>query len=73
MEYIVRYLQVNHNLKRITKADIDFAKKINFKDIKFPVKVRRIQKLVFWVMKIRKNIQSIYQKNVVKKKMLIHY
>ena len=46
MEYIVRYFhQVNHNLKRITKADIDFAKKINFKDIKFPVKVRRIQKI----------------------------
>ena len=46
MEYIVRYFhQVNHNLKRITKADIDFAKKINFKDIKFPVKVRRIQNI----------------------------
>ena len=34
---------VDHNPKRVTKADKDFAKKLDFKDIKFPVKVRDIQ------------------------------
>ena len=64
---------------RITK---NFAKKLDFKDTKFPVKVRDIHKiekkriplaLVFLVMKIKKNIQSMYQKNVVKTNMLIYY
>ena len=49
---------------KTTKADRDFAKKLDFKDIKFPVKVRDIYKiekkitseLVFLVMKIRENI-----------------
>ena len=67
--------------KRITKAYRDFTKKLDFKDIKFPVKVRDIHKiekriplaLVFLVMKIGRNIQSMYQKNVAKKNMLIYY
>ena len=74
---------VNYNSKRITKPDKDFAKKIDFKDIEYPVKVIDIHKikkkkkkripsaLVFLVMKIRKNIQSMYQKNV-EKNMLIY-
>ena len=33
------------NLARITKADKDFAKKPDFKDIKFPVKIRDIHKI----------------------------
>ena len=47
--------------------------------MKFPVKIRDIRKiekkiplaLVFLVMKIKKNIQSIYQKTVMKENMLI--
>ena len=37
---IVRYLHpTDHNPKRITKADKEFAKKLDFKVIKFPVKI----------------------------------
>ena len=36
---------VDHNTRRITKADKDFTKKIIFKDKKFPVKVRDINKI----------------------------
>ena len=43
---IVRYLNpADCNLARITKADKEFAKKIDFKDIKFPVKIRDIHKI----------------------------
>ena len=70
---------VDHNRKRITKADKDFAKKLDFKDIKFPVKVRDIQNLkkiillalVFLVMKIKKTSNLCMY--VVKKNMLIYY
>ena len=42
MEYI-RYLNpANHHPERITKADKDFNKKIDFKDVKFPDKIRYI-------------------------------
>ena len=67
---------------RITKADKNFSKIFDFEDIKFPVESRDIQKiekkriqsvLVFLVMKIRKNIQSTYQKNVAKKNMSVYY
>ena len=52
-----------------TKADKDFAEKLDFKDIKFPVTIRDIHKiekkrillaLVFLAIKIKKNIQSMY-------------
>ena len=33
---------MDHNPRKITKADKDFAKKLAFKDIKLPVKVRGI-------------------------------
>ena len=43
---LVRYLHpADHNPTRITKADKDFSKRINFKDIKFPVKTRDIYKI----------------------------
>ena len=87
IEYIkrclVRYLHpVDHNPKRITKVDTDFVKKLNFKEMKFPVKVRDIHKIeknnsigisVLSYENKEKNIQSVYQKNVVKKNMLIYY
>ena len=78
---LVRYLNpTDHNAGRITKADKDFAKKLDLKDIKFPVKIGDIYKiekriplaLVFLTFKTKKNIQSMYQNNAVKKNMLIY-
>ena len=43
--YLVRYIKpANHDSARITKADRDFPKSLDFKDIKFPVKTRNIHK-----------------------------
>ena len=43
---LIRYLNpAEHNPRRITKADKDFAKKLFFKDIKFPVKIRDTYKI----------------------------
>ena len=39
MEYISYLNPENHHPERITKADKDFAKKIDFKDIKFSNKI----------------------------------
>ena len=73
---------VDHNLKRITKADKYFAKRLAFKDIKFPVKIRDIHKikkikillaLASLLVKTKHNIQSMYQKNVVKINMFMYY
>ena len=33
------------NPGRITKSDKDFAKRLDFKDMKFPVKIRNIHKI----------------------------
>ena len=42
---LVRYTSPSdYHPPRITKADKDFAKKLDFKDIKFPVKIRDIHK-----------------------------
>ena len=80
---IVRYFNpANHRPTRIAKADKEFAKKLDFKGINFPVKSkshsqnqkkRILLTLMFLTKKIRKNIQSVYQKNAVKKNMLIYY
>ena len=79
---LVRYLNPGyHNQATITKADKKFMKKFDFKCIKFPVKIETFEKLekvipsalVFLVIKIRKSIQFMYQKNAVKKNMLICY
>ena len=70
---MIRHLNpADHNPRRITKADKDFANKLDFKDIKFPVKIRDIDKIE------KKNSIGIsvfgyenkkkYQNNVVKKK-----
>ena len=43
---LVRYLNPeNHHPARITKADQDFGKTLDFKDIIFPVKIRDINKI----------------------------
>ena len=74
---LVRYLHhEDHHPPRIAETDKDFARKLDFKDTKLPVKIRDIHKtekrvlspLVFLVIKIRKSIQPMYQKNAVKKK-----
>ena len=40
MEYIIRYLNpVDRNLEKTTKVDKEFYKKLDFKDLKFPVKI----------------------------------
>ena len=81
---LIRYLNpADRNPARITKANKEFTKKLDFKNIKFPVKIRDIHKiekkkripptLAFLVMKIRKNMQFMYQKNVVKKNVLTYY
>ena len=65
---LVWYLNpADDNRRSITKAGKNFAKRPDFKDIKFPVKIRDIHKiekkipsaLAFLVMKIKKNIQSL--------------
>ena len=43
---LIRYLSpVDHNRRRITKSHKNFAKRLDFKDIKFRVKIRHITKL----------------------------
>ena len=43
---MVRYLNpTNHHPARITKADKDFSKRLEFKEINFPVKITDIHKL----------------------------
>ena len=43
---LVRYLNpADHNPRKITKADKDLAKRLDFKDIRFPVKTRDIHKI----------------------------
>ena len=44
---LVRFLNpADHNRRRITKIDKDSSKRLDFKHIKFPVKIRDIRKLV---------------------------
>ena len=43
---LVRYLNpTNYHVTSTTKADKDFAKGFDFKDIKFPVNIRDIRKI----------------------------
>ena len=80
---LISYLNpADHNPRRITKADKDFTKRLDFKDMKLSVKIRDILKikkkkkkssaLAILVIRIRKNIQSMYQENVAKKSMLTY-
>ena len=51
---MVRYLNpTNHHPARITKADKDFPKRLEFKEINFPVKITDIHKLE------KKNVMGI--------------
>ena len=43
--FLVRYLNpADHNPSRIRKVDKDFAKRLDFKDIKLPVEIRDVHK-----------------------------
>ena len=82
---MVKYLNpASHQPLRITKTDKEFANTHDFNDIKFPVKIRDIQKiykkkkkkiplvLMFLAMKMKTYIQSTYQSNVVKKSLFYY-
>ena len=69
MEYSQIVTSSEPKSKRNHKADKDFAKKLDLKDIKFQVKVRDIQR-------IEKNPSAsnlCIKQNAVKKSMLIYY
>ena len=78
----VRYLNLSeHNTRRITNADKGVVKRLNFKDLKFPVKVRDIHKIEkknsicisVSGYEIKKNIHFMYQRNIVKKNTSTYY
>ena len=79
---LVRHLNPpDRNPASITKANNRFAKKLDFKGIKFPVNFRDIHKIEkknsigisVFVHENKENIQFIYQKDVAKKSILIYY
>ena len=76
----VRYSHpVDRNPARIRKNYKSFARELDVKDIEYHEKIREIHKIeeklvsafVFLVMKIRKNVQSMFQK-VLLRNMLIY-
>ena len=60
----------NHDPRRIIKLT-KIVLKILVLQTNFPVKTRDIHKIVKQYRIIKKNIQSMYQKNIVKENMLI--
>ena len=78
---LVRYLNCgDHKQATFKKVDKDFARKLDFKDIKIPINLRDIHKLrtkivsasLFLVMKIEKITQSTLPK-IHLKEMSIYY
>ena len=74
---LVKYISsVDPNPKWISKVNKDIGKKLDFKDIWFPIKIRDIHKIgkknsidiTVFGYENKENIQSMYQKNVMKKK-----
>ena len=75
---LARYLNPeNDHSAIITKAEKGFTRKLDFKDIKLEtftkLKEKKSLALMFLLMKTKKNIQSMFEKDVVKKNMLIYY
>ena len=73
---LVRYLNpANHHPARITKTAKDFGKKLDFKDLNFPVKIRDIHKIEkhnsisisFLAMKIKKIYNPCIKKMLSRK------
>ena len=69
----------DHNPRRFTKANKVFAKKCDFKGIKYPIKIRDIHKIEktnsngIFDFENRQTHPTPALKNVVKKRMLIYY
>ena len=65
----------DHNPRRITKADKTFAESLDFKEMKFPVKIRDIEKQNYTGIRVfgyeNKEKYPIYVSK--KKKMLTYY
>ena len=64
----------DHNPAKLRKADKNFPRELDFKDIKFPVKIRDIHKNCISISLLgyeKKNIQSMCQK-ILLKDMLIY-
>ena len=79
---MVGYLHpADHHPAKITKAEKDLARKLDFKDIKFPVKIRDIHKIKkhnfitisVLIVKIRENTQSMYKNRCEKKNILLYF
>ena len=79
---LVRCLHpADHHPGKISKSDKDFAKSLDFKDIKFPVKIRDVHKISkknsinisVFVSKGKKKYPVCVLKNIVKINMLIYY
>ena len=74
---LMEYSQISKSCRsypaRITKDDKEFAKKLDFKNIKFPVEIREFTNSKKKQFQTRKNIQFVYQKNVLKENMLTYY
>ena len=75
-KFLVTYLNSeDHHPARITKADKDFAKMLDFKGKYFPVKITHIHKIEqkhsiainVLLLKIRKNILPMNKKKLRKK------
>ena len=72
---------VDKNPARIIKIDKHFARKLEFKGMKFPVKIRDIHKieknvvsgLVFLLVRIKKNCQPKFKKKILLKDMSIYF
>ena len=81
-ECFKRCLAIDLHPRWIKKVGKLYQDKLDFKGIKFAVKVRDIHKIerkssicinVLKIMKIRKNIQSVCQKTAVKINYVIYY
>ena len=60
--YLVRYLHPeDHNPAIIRKIDRYFARELDFKDMKFPAKIRNIHKI------LKKELRWYYSKNIFKR------
>ena len=70
--YLFRYLHpADQNLRRITKPDKDFAKRLNFKDVIFPVKIRDIHEIKKKKKRILSAIASLVMKTTTKKSIYV--
>ena len=71
---VIRYLNpADNNPKRFTKADKDFAKRVDIKDIKFLVKIRYIHKINVFGYENKEKYSIYISKQCVEKNTLSYY